>query len=111
MYFILVVFAILGADGKPVDGIHLATAKTQFENVDACKKALPKVIDTLMPVLKKSFPGKTIDKKADCVTEAQLATIYAIANSTKPGPGPQSKSPQQKHEEEEQKKQDENNKI
>lgn len=104
MYFILVVFAILGAGGKPVDGIHLATAKTQFANIELCKKELPKVVGTLIPLLKKKFPDKKVDSKAACVTEQELASIYAQVSGG--GPGPQ-KSPKT----EEQKKQDEYNKI
>jgi hypothetical protein len=98
MYFILVVFAILGGDGKPVDGLHLATAKL-------CKKELPKVVGTLIPILKKKFPDKKVESKAACVTEQELASVYGMVNGSGAGPKqPTAKTPEQQ-------KQDEHNKI
>jgi hypothetical protein len=105
MYFILVVFAILGGDGKPVDGLHLATAKTQFANIELCKKELPKVVGTLIPILKKKFPDKKVESKAACVTEQELASVYGMVNGSGAGPKqPTAKTPEQQ-------KQDEHNKI
>lgn len=76
-YMVLVVLALLGADGK-IDtnsGLAAVGTKTTYKTEAACKPHIKQTADDAITMLKGRFPGKQFVHTEHCVTTDQAQAI------------------------------------
>jgi len=90
MYVVLIVLALLGADGKPTkDGMAAIGTKNSFATMEECKTHIPDTVEFVTKLMEKTKPGEKYEHLDQCyTTEDAQAIVETILSKEKGDPKP-----------------------